>query len=62
MSALGHKQTFAPQEDTSALPPKADIKSQFVTCRDDRFGAENVRSYPESRHRMTPVGMSAKGQ
>jgi|GEM_PF-909508 hypothetical protein len=25
MSALGHKQTFAPQNVTSALPPKADM-------------------------------------
>jgi hypothetical protein len=24
MSALGHKQTFAPQQAMSALPPKAD--------------------------------------
>jgi hypothetical protein len=27
MSALGHKQTFAPQKAMSALPPKADICS-----------------------------------
>jgi len=27
MSALGQKQTFAPQKVMSALPPKADIRS-----------------------------------
>jgi hypothetical protein len=27
MSALGHKQTYAPQEGMSALPPKADMCS-----------------------------------
>jgi hypothetical protein len=27
MSALGHKQTFAPQKVMSALPPKADISA-----------------------------------
>jgi hypothetical protein len=28
MSALGEKQTFAPQKGMSALPPKADIRQQ----------------------------------
>ena len=30
MSALGHKQTFAVQNDVSALPPKADIDWLFT--------------------------------
>jgi hypothetical protein len=30
MSALGHKQTFAPQQNMSALPPKADICSALA--------------------------------
>jgi hypothetical protein len=34
MSALGHKQTFALQNVTSALPPKADMCS---ATRDVRF-------------------------
>jgi len=38
MSALGQKQTFAPQEVMSALPPKADI------CG----AATDVRSGPEA--------------
>jgi hypothetical protein len=29
MSALGQKQTFAPQEVMSALPLKADIRGAF---------------------------------
>jgi len=28
MSALGQKQTFAPQKAMSALPPKADIRQR----------------------------------
>jgi hypothetical protein len=35
MSALGQKQTFAPQKVMSALPPKADIRSANT---DVRFG------------------------
>jgi hypothetical protein len=35
MSALGHKQTFAPQKAMSALPPKADMCG---ATRDVRFG------------------------
>src|SRR5262245_43346635 len=35
MSALGHKQTFAPQKVMSALPPKADMCD---ATRDVRFG------------------------
>jgi hypothetical protein len=35
MSALGHRQTCAPQEVMSALPPKADICSALA---DVRFG------------------------
>ena len=35
MSALGHKQTFAPQKVMSALPPKAD---KCAAARDVRFG------------------------
>ena len=34
MSALGQKQTFAAQEDMSALPPKADMCG---ATRDVRF-------------------------
>jgi hypothetical protein len=30
MSALGQKQTFAPQNVMSALPPKADIRSHIA--------------------------------
>jgi len=33
MSALGQKQTFAPQKVMSALPPKADICSGPVHVR-----------------------------
>jgi hypothetical protein len=33
MSALGHKQTCAVQNVTSALPPKADIFSALVHVR-----------------------------
>ena len=33
MSALGHKQTFAPQKVMSALPPKADIRRQLIEVR-----------------------------
>jgi hypothetical protein len=33
MSALGHKQTYAPQQAMSALPPKADIgAAQINVC------------------------------
>jgi len=35
MSALGQKQTFAPQKGMSALPPKVDMCS---AARDVRFG------------------------
>jgi len=35
MSALGQKQTFAPQKVMSALPPKADMCGAVV---DVRFG------------------------
>ena len=35
MSALGQKQTFAPQKAMSALPPKADMCG---AARDVRFG------------------------
>jgi hypothetical protein len=35
MSALGQKQTFAPQKVMSALPPKADMCG---ATRDVRFG------------------------
>jgi hypothetical protein len=35
MSALGQKQTFAPQNVMSALPPKADM---CAATRDVRFG------------------------
>jgi hypothetical protein len=31
MSALGQKQTFAPQKGMSALPPKADIPQRGVS-------------------------------
>ena len=30
MSALGHKQTFAPHKVMSALPPKADIYTRII--------------------------------
>jgi len=33
MSALGQKQTFAPQNRMSALPPKADICSAAARVR-----------------------------
>jgi hypothetical protein len=33
MSALGQKQTFAPQKVLSALPPKADIRSATMDVR-----------------------------
>jgi hypothetical protein len=33
MSALGQKQTFAVQKAVSALPPKADIASTFMSAR-----------------------------
>jgi hypothetical protein len=33
MSALGQKQTFAPQNGMSALPPKADIRSANTNVR-----------------------------
>jgi hypothetical protein len=33
MSALGHKQTFAPHKDMSALPPKADIGAAQINVR-----------------------------
>jgi hypothetical protein len=35
MSALGHKQTFAPQKAMSALPPKADM---CIATRHVRYG------------------------
>jgi hypothetical protein len=35
MSALGQKQTFAPQKAMSALPPKADMCD---AARDVRYG------------------------
>jgi hypothetical protein len=42
MSALGQKQTFAPQKAMSALPPKADICS---ATRDVRFGPKADIAY-----------------
>jgi hypothetical protein len=33
MSALGQKQTFAPQQVMSALPPKADMRSATKDVR-----------------------------
>jgi len=33
MSALGQKQTYAPQNDMSALPPKADIGRELLDVR-----------------------------
>jgi hypothetical protein len=33
MSALGHKQTFAPHKGMSALPPKADIGAAQINVR-----------------------------
>jgi hypothetical protein len=33
MSALGQKQTFAPQKAMSALPPKADMCSAIADVR-----------------------------
>ena len=43
MSALGHKQTCAPQNGMSALPPKADMCD---AARDVRFGP--IADIPQS--------------
>jgi hypothetical protein len=40
MSALGQKQTFAPQQIMSALPPKADIDAMLEA--DTRASRRNV--------------------
>jgi hypothetical protein len=36
ISALGQKQTFAPQKVMSALPPKADMCARFTSLEKER--------------------------
>jgi len=50
MSALGQKQTFAPQKAMSALPPKADIDRRlgnvcFVPIADIALFADHFASW-----------------
>ena len=42
MSALGHKQTFAVQNGTSALPPIADMCSPTNLTRDISCSVANI--------------------
>ena len=51
MSALGQKQTFAPQKVVSALPPKADMCGALAyVC----FGPEADIVGAKKRVRFTP--------
>ena len=52
MSALGQKQTFAPQEVMSALPPKADMCS---ATRDVRYGPKADKRGQNWIERASPV-------
>ena len=49
MSALGHKQTFAPQNVMSALPPKADVYWLFLTKESYRGGQSPTSEESQSR-------------
>jgi len=52
MSALGHKQTFAPQKVMSALRPEADIP---CSERDVRFvPIADIRAVAKSRPERSP--------
>jgi len=53
MSALGQKQTFAPQKAMSALPSIATAKA------DSR--ARSCPLYPRKRTFMSAIGLSGKG-
>ena len=53
MSALGQKQTYAPQKAMSALPPIATPKADFRKRR--------CLLYPRKRTCEAQLGMSAKG-
>src|SRR5262249_61407286 len=53
MSALGQKQTFAPQKVMSALPPKADMCS---ATRHVRYGPKaDIAALIQSLHRRVRV-------
>ena len=54
MSALGQKQTYAPQQAMSALPPIATAKADFRT--------RSCLLYPQKRTFAVQLGMSALGQ
>jgi hypothetical protein len=54
MSALGHKQTFAPQNATSALPPIATAKADTRN--------PSCLLYPQKRTCAAQQVMSALGQ
>jgi hypothetical protein len=60
MSALGQKQTFAPQKVMSALPPKADMCG---ATRDVRFGPKadinDIHSITASARASSEGGNSA---
>ena len=64
MSALGQKQTSQSVLAMSALPPESGHKTAVrdLSKPDVRFGAENVRSYPDSGHVQCTRAMSALGQ
>ena len=47
MSALGQKQTFAPQKVMSALPPKAGVKDATSTALPDFVTHEDVAQMME---------------
>jgi hypothetical protein len=56
MSALGHKQTCAPQNVMSALPPKADMCG---ATKDVRFGPKADIEPPDS-YFLKGVGLAAQ--
>jgi len=54
MSALGHKQTYAPQQAMSALPPKATAKADIRN--------RSCLLYPQKQTCAVQWPMSAMGQ
>src|SRR5262245_48707520 len=45
MSALGHKQTYAPQKVMSALPPKADITQRGIFAKGQKRHTSYVATW-----------------